>query len=358
MAHRATPPFTVAHFAAWAHGLILDTDEPIILEPFQLAFIEDVFSGVPEAWLVIPEGNGKTTLPRSARPVPLRVPAACRRRGRRREPRAGPDHVQPGRGLRPPLGSPPRAPPVAGPDRQGQGARRSCRASCASRATAGSSTTRAGASRSSPPTTGRATASSRRWASSTSPIASATSPSTGRGRASSRSAAASSSPSAPPASRDPTSRRRASASASSRPRSSARARSCAPPATGSILHEWAVPEGADVEDLDIVKAANPFSGITPDTLAEQVRQPDDDARALAALRVQPADARLQRRHPGGRVAGRRVEDAHPRRRAHLARARRGVAVGHDGDGAALGRPRLPPPRPGRRSSRRRATGRC
>lgn len=32
------------------------------MEPFQAAFIEDFFSGVPECWLVIPEGNAKTTL--------------------------------------------------------------------------------------------------------------------------------------------------------------------------------------------------------------------------------------------------------------------------------------------------------
>jgi len=55
-------PFSVPHFVAWAKGLVLDTDEPIVLEPFQLAFIADVFSGVPEAWLVVPEGNGKTTI--------------------------------------------------------------------------------------------------------------------------------------------------------------------------------------------------------------------------------------------------------------------------------------------------------
>ena len=32
------------------------------MEPFQAAFIADVFAGTPECWLIIPEGNGKTTL--------------------------------------------------------------------------------------------------------------------------------------------------------------------------------------------------------------------------------------------------------------------------------------------------------
>jgi phage terminase large subunit-like protein len=40
-----------------------------------------------------------------------------------------------------------------------------------------------------------------------------------------------------------------------------------------VLHEWAVPEGADVEDMAVVKAANPFSGITADMLAEKFASP-------------------------------------------------------------------------------------
>jgi phage terminase large subunit-like protein len=55
-------PFTLAHFRAWASDLILDTGESWHPEPFQDAFVEDVFSGCPECWLVVPEGNGKTTL--------------------------------------------------------------------------------------------------------------------------------------------------------------------------------------------------------------------------------------------------------------------------------------------------------
>ena len=55
-------PFTLAHFRAWASDLILDTGESWHPEPFQEAFAEDLFAGFPECWLIVPEGNGKTTL--------------------------------------------------------------------------------------------------------------------------------------------------------------------------------------------------------------------------------------------------------------------------------------------------------
>ena len=55
-------PFTLPHFRAWAADLLLDSLESWHLEPFQEAFIEDLFAGSPENWLVVPEGNGKTTL--------------------------------------------------------------------------------------------------------------------------------------------------------------------------------------------------------------------------------------------------------------------------------------------------------
>lgn len=58
---RAAKPFTLPHFRAWASELILDTGEPWKLERFQEAFIRDLFRGIPECWLLIPEGNTKTT---------------------------------------------------------------------------------------------------------------------------------------------------------------------------------------------------------------------------------------------------------------------------------------------------------
>ena len=58
----ATEPFTLEHFRRWAADVLLDTQEPWEVEDFQAAFLEDVFAGTPECWFVIPEGNGKTTL--------------------------------------------------------------------------------------------------------------------------------------------------------------------------------------------------------------------------------------------------------------------------------------------------------
>jgi len=55
-------PFTLKHFVAWSSDLILDNDERWTLEPFQLEFIDDLFAGRPENWLILPEGQGKTTL--------------------------------------------------------------------------------------------------------------------------------------------------------------------------------------------------------------------------------------------------------------------------------------------------------
>jgi phage terminase large subunit-like protein len=40
-----------------------------------------------------------------------------------------------------------------------------------------------------------------------------------------------------------------------------------------VLHEWSVPEEADVEDMEVVKAANPFSGITIESLREKKESP-------------------------------------------------------------------------------------
>lgn len=68
---RATPPrrsprrlrpFTVEHFRRWSRDLVLDNEERWKLEPFQTDFVRDLFAGRPENWLVLPEGNGKTTL--------------------------------------------------------------------------------------------------------------------------------------------------------------------------------------------------------------------------------------------------------------------------------------------------------
>jgi phage terminase large subunit-like protein len=54
--------FTVEHFAGWSQRLLLASGERFRLEAFQASFVEDVFAGTKECWLVVPESNGKTTL--------------------------------------------------------------------------------------------------------------------------------------------------------------------------------------------------------------------------------------------------------------------------------------------------------
>lgn len=61
-------PFTVAHFRRWSARFKLKDGRPFALEPYQAAFLEDLFARdadgrktYAELWLVVPEGNGKTT---------------------------------------------------------------------------------------------------------------------------------------------------------------------------------------------------------------------------------------------------------------------------------------------------------
>lgn len=58
---RPASPFTVEHFRRYASFSVLDNGEPFDLEDFQVDFARDLFAGFKEAWLIIPEGNGKTT---------------------------------------------------------------------------------------------------------------------------------------------------------------------------------------------------------------------------------------------------------------------------------------------------------
>lgn len=78
---RTLRPFTLPHFRAWASALVLDDGSGCTcpanpsehahfrLEPFQAAFVSDVFavapSGAPlypECWFIVPEENGKSTI--------------------------------------------------------------------------------------------------------------------------------------------------------------------------------------------------------------------------------------------------------------------------------------------------------
>jgi phage terminase large subunit-like protein len=59
---RRPEPFTVEHFRLYARKLILDTEEPWEPEDWQLDVIADIFAGTQQVWLIVPQGNGKTTL--------------------------------------------------------------------------------------------------------------------------------------------------------------------------------------------------------------------------------------------------------------------------------------------------------
>lgn len=51
------------HMREWAlRNVVLDNGEPWEFEPFQADFLRDFFKGFEESWLIVPEGNGKTTL--------------------------------------------------------------------------------------------------------------------------------------------------------------------------------------------------------------------------------------------------------------------------------------------------------
>jgi phage terminase large subunit-like protein len=60
-------PFTLEHFKAWAKRLKLKGGEPFVLEAWQEVFVADVLEAIAartpmECWLIVPEGNGKSTL--------------------------------------------------------------------------------------------------------------------------------------------------------------------------------------------------------------------------------------------------------------------------------------------------------
>lgn len=55
-------PFTVDHFRAYARMLVLDNGSHWDPEDFQLDVARDFLAGVQNVWMVVPEGNGKTTL--------------------------------------------------------------------------------------------------------------------------------------------------------------------------------------------------------------------------------------------------------------------------------------------------------
>jgi phage terminase large subunit-like protein len=53
---------TLPHFKKWASLHRLDNGKKVTLEKFQLDFVGDLFLGKPVNWFILPEGNAKTTL--------------------------------------------------------------------------------------------------------------------------------------------------------------------------------------------------------------------------------------------------------------------------------------------------------
>lgn len=60
-ARKKLVPFTLAHWREWTKGIVLDTGDPWESEDFQDELIEHVFEGVREILFVVPEENTKTT---------------------------------------------------------------------------------------------------------------------------------------------------------------------------------------------------------------------------------------------------------------------------------------------------------
>lgn len=54
-------PLSVEHFLPWALDLELDNGEPWVVEDYFALWVEDYLDGIPENWLLVPEGNAKTT---------------------------------------------------------------------------------------------------------------------------------------------------------------------------------------------------------------------------------------------------------------------------------------------------------
>jgi phage terminase large subunit-like protein len=54
--------FTPEHFREYVSGLVFDDGERRAPQGWQLEVVTDVFKGFAETWLIVPEGNGKSTL--------------------------------------------------------------------------------------------------------------------------------------------------------------------------------------------------------------------------------------------------------------------------------------------------------
>jgi len=55
-------PFTLDHFVSYGSRLVLDTGEHWEPEDFQLEIVDPILRGIREVWVLLPQGNAKTTL--------------------------------------------------------------------------------------------------------------------------------------------------------------------------------------------------------------------------------------------------------------------------------------------------------
>lgn len=265
-------PFTLPHFREWARGLILDTGDPWTLEPFVEWFAADVFAGYSEIWLVVPEGNTKTTTLAGLglyhcefRPFAV-VPVAAASRDQAQTLYAqGEGFVLRSARMHEQVHSPiqeakgkrklevPRFNPLPGYRRIDHHQGGKIQIYAADDATGDGVI----------PTLAlldelhrhRDLRLYRTWA----------------GKLLKRQGQIIAiSTAGEPGSDFELTRERIRQSATDVKRHGSFTRYAT---NRMVLHEWAVPEGADVEDMDVVKAANPFSGITTDTLEEKFHSP-------------------------------------------------------------------------------------
>lgn len=55
-------PWTVDHYRRWAEQLVFEDNCRHEVEPWQREIVKDLFAGYEEVWMVVPEGNSKTTM--------------------------------------------------------------------------------------------------------------------------------------------------------------------------------------------------------------------------------------------------------------------------------------------------------
>lgn len=298
-------PFTVEHFEVWAFELVLDTGDQWRVPDYFLAFVEDLYDGAPgvptfpEDWLVVPEGNAKTTslsglaLHHVEHTMTAMVPWAASSR------------EQAEVGYRQAEGLVLRTPRLRRVFKPQEGYRRIKSLLDGGRLQVFAADDRTGDGI----IPGRLAIIDelhrqrdlklyRTW----------------RGKLGKRQAqiAALSTAGAPGEEFEVTRERiRQTATETHRDGCFLRAVS-----GGVVLHEWAVPEDGDVEDLELVKRANPFDGVTDELLAEKRSSPtmtlEHWRRFVCNLPTRSGSAAITEAEWAAAATARRIPDGEPR----------------------------------------------